>query len=136
MTGGGDGDPGERRQPKRSSSPVLQFRPRKRKRASAADDGPAALADLMLPTLTRMGLKTRARQVQLMNLWPGVVGDVVAEHTVVAAFNRGRLTIETDTPAMGHALHLQKQQIVDGLNHQLGHEVVTDIRFRMAGEKT
>ena len=116
--------------------PALQFRPRGRRRSRKEDDGPAALADLMMPTLARMGLKTRARHMQLVNMWPGVVGDMVAEHTTVAAFSRGRMTVETDSPAMGHALHVQRQDIMDRLNQGLGTAVVADIRFRLAGDKS
>ena len=117
-------------------APVLQFRPRGRRRPRKEDDGPAELADLMMPTLARLGLKTRARHLQLVNLWPGIVGDMVAEHTSVAAFNRGRMTVETDSPAMGHALHVQRQDIMDRLNQELGASVVADIRFRLAGDKS
>lgn len=113
--------------------PVLQFRPQKRMRRGR-DEGPAALADLMVPTLARMGHRTRARHMQLVNLWPEVVGDMVAEHSTAAFFARGRLTVETDSPAMGHQLHLQRQEIIDALNARLGVPVVVDIKFRLAGE--
>lgn len=89
----------------------------------------------MVPTLARLGLKVRAQQVQVTKAWPEVVGDMVAEHTAVAAFARGRLTIETDTPSMGHALHLQRQDIIDRINQLLGLDLVSDIRFRLAPEK-
>lgn len=114
-------------------SPVLQFQPRRRHQRK--DDGPASLSDLMVPTLAKMGLKTRARHAQLMNLWPRVVGDMVAEHTSVAAFYRGRMTVETDSPAMGHALLVQRQDIMERLNAELGIEVVVDIRFRLQGDR-
>ncbi|HEV3233732.1 MAG TPA: DUF721 domain-containing protein [Candidatus Dormibacteraeota bacterium] len=116
------------------SAPVLQFRPRRR-RAGKKDDGPAELSDLMMPTLAKMGLKTRARHMQLVNLWPAVVGDMVAEHTTVAAFSRGRMTVETDSPAMGHALLVQRQDIMERLNAELGFDLVADIRFKLQGEK-
>jgi predicted nucleic acid-binding Zn ribbon protein len=116
------------------SAPVLQFRPRRR-RPGKQDDGPAELSDLIMPTLARMGLKTRARHMQLVNLWPGVVGEMVAEHTTVAAFYRGRITVETDSPAMGHALRVQRQDIMDRLNAELGFDLVADIRFKLQGEK-
>jgi hypothetical protein len=60
---------------------------------------------------------------------------MVAEHTVVAGFARGRLTIETDSPAMGHALRLQRNDIKDQLNQRIGAEVVADIHLRLARQK-
>jgi hypothetical protein len=114
--------------------PVLSFKPRRRA-ARGEDSGPVPLSDLLVPTLSRLGLKTKAQFAQLLGAWSPVVGDMVAAHTSPIAFLRGRLTVETDSPAMGHQLHLQRQTIVDGLNKKLGERVVFDIRFRLAGDK-
>jgi predicted nucleic acid-binding Zn ribbon protein len=115
--------------------PVLDFKPLRRSPGRGADTGPVALSDLLLPTLARLGLKTRARYVQILGAWPAVVGEMVAAHTTPTAFARGRLTVETDSPAMGHQLHLQRQTILEGLNQKLGDTAVVDIRFRLAGDK-
>jgi predicted nucleic acid-binding Zn ribbon protein len=115
--------------------PVLDFKPLRRTRRDAKDTAPVALTDLLIPTLARLGLKTRARYVQILGAWPGVVGEMVADHTNPTALVRGRLTVETDSPAMGHQLRLQRQTIVDGINQHLGDRVVLDIRFRLASEK-
>jgi predicted nucleic acid-binding Zn ribbon protein len=114
---------------------VFDFKPLRRSRRDAKDSAPVALTDLLVPTLARLGLKSRARYVQILGAWPGVVGEMVADHTNPTAFVRGRLTVETDSPAMGHQLRLQRQTIVDGINLKLGDEVVLDIRFRLAAEK-
>jgi hypothetical protein len=118
----------------RDDLPVLSFKPLRRS-PRGEDTGPVAVTDLLIPTLSRLGLKTKARYVQLLRAWPPVVGDMVAAHTNPTAFARGRLTVETDSPAMGHQLHLQRQTILDGLNEKLGEKVVFDIRFRLAGDK-
>jgi predicted nucleic acid-binding Zn ribbon protein len=119
----------------KADRPVFDFKPLRRWRRGVEDTGPVALTDLLIPTLGRLGLKTRARYVQILGAWPGVVGDMVADHTSPTAFARGRLTVETDSPAMGHQLRLQRQMILDGLNQKLGDSVVVDIRFRLAAEK-
>jgi predicted nucleic acid-binding Zn ribbon protein len=124
--------------PKRNDKndrPGLDFKPLRRSPSRGEDTGPVALSDLLVPTLARLGLKTRARYVQILSAWPVVVGEMVAAHTTPTAFARGRLTVETDSPAMGHQLHLQRQTIVDGLNEKLGDTAVADIRFRLAGDK-
>jgi predicted nucleic acid-binding Zn ribbon protein len=113
---------------------VLAFKPLRRS-PRREDTGPVALTDLLIPTLSRLGLKTRARYVQILAAWPHAVGEMVAEHTSPTAFARGRLTVETDSPAMGHQLHLQRQTILEGINQRLGDNVVFDIRFRLAGDK-
>lgn len=117
-----------------SERPVLDFRPLRRSPSRGQDAGPVLLSDLLVPTLARLGLKTRARYVQILSAWPAVVGEMVAAHTAPTAFARGRLTVETDSPAMGHQLHLQRQTILDGLNQRLGDTAVADIRFRLAGD--
>jgi predicted nucleic acid-binding Zn ribbon protein len=124
--------------PKRDENnerPVLDFKPLRRSPSRGMDTGPVALSDLLVPTLARLGLKTRARYVQILRAWPAVVGELVAAHTTPTTFARGRLTVETDSPAMGHQLHLQRQTILDGLNQKIGDVAVVDIRFRLAGDK-
>lgn len=113
--------------------PVSEYKPRRRRPGTG--DGPVSLADLFVPTLARMGHRTRARHLQLVGVWPRVVGEMVAEHTNPVTFYRGRLSVETDSPAMGHQLHLQRQEIMEALNRELGQDLVIDIRFRLAGEK-
>ncbi len=115
--------------------PVLDFKPLRRAPSRGEDTGPVALSDLLVPTLARLGLKTRARFVQILSAWPVVVGEMVAAQTSPTNFVRGRLTVETESPAMGHQLHLQRQTIIDGLNQKIGDTAVVEIRFRLSGDK-
>jgi len=129
----------ERKDPRDSGrdgeeAPVFELLPRHR-RVQRSDDGPQELSDLIMPTLARLGLKTRARYLQVLNAWEGVVGEHVAAGAHPTYFDRGRLQVETDTPALGHQLQLQSQMIVDRLNEAIGDRVVTNIRFRMAGSR-
>ena len=118
----------------REEAPVFDLMPRAR-RVQRKDDGPQELSDLIMPTLARLGLKTRARYLQVLNAWEGVVGEHVAAGAHPTYFDRGRLQVETDSPALGHQLQLQSQMIVDKLNEAIGDRVVTNIRFKMAGSR-
>jgi predicted nucleic acid-binding Zn ribbon protein len=111
-------------------APVLDFAPRRR-RAPQQDDGPQPVGELIMPMLARLGLKTRARHLQVMGAWPGVVGEAVAVGAHPTHYDRGRLTVETDSPALGHQLHMQQQLIIDQLNAAIGDNVVSSIRFSM-----
>ncbi|HEV1997682.1 MAG TPA: DUF721 domain-containing protein [Candidatus Dormibacteraeota bacterium] len=111
-------------------APVFEFAPR-RHIANRKDDGPQPIGQLLMPTLSRLGLKTRARHLQIMGLWPAVVGEAVAVGAHPTAYDRGRLVVETDSPALGHQLHLQRQTIIDQLNAAIGERVVTQIRFKL-----
>ncbi|MHB8507760.1 MAG: DciA family protein [Candidatus Dormibacteria bacterium] len=111
------------------SDPVFRERPRPGKPGRKSE--PVALTDLMVPTLARLGLKTRARQVQVTLAWPKAVGAAVAAETTVTAFLRGRVTVETSSSALSHQLHLQSQTIIDNLNAALREEVVVELRFRL-----
>jgi predicted nucleic acid-binding Zn ribbon protein len=93
----------------------------------------------MVPALARLGLKTRARQVQVTLAWERVVGEGVARQSRVVNFARGKLTVETASPALSHQLRLQRLDIAARLNLAIGERVVGDISFRLAtsppGEK-
>jgi predicted nucleic acid-binding Zn ribbon protein len=93
-----------------------------------------AVSALLVPTLARLGLKGRARLIQVAHAWTAVVGDAVASETRVASYRRGRVGIETSSPALSHQLHLQRQVIIDGLNLALAEAVVNDLRFSLMPE--
>lgn len=116
--------------PRDPDAPVFEFAPRRRI-VNRKDDGPQAIGQLIMPTLARLGLKTRARHLQIMGLWSEVVGEAVAVGAHPTAYDRGRLLVETDSPALGHQLHLQRQTIIDQLNAAIGERVVTQIRFKL-----
>jgi hypothetical protein len=116
--------------PRDPDAPVFEFAPRRRI-VNRKDDGPQNIGQLIMPTLAKLGLKTRARHLQIMGLWPGVVGEAVAAGAHPTAYDRGRLLVETDSPALGHQLHLQRQTIIDQLNAAIGERVVTQIRFKL-----
>jgi hypothetical protein len=110
---------------------VFDSLPRKR-RPGQRNDGPQPVSELIMPMLARLGLKTRARHLQVIAAWPGVVGEAVAAGADPVSYSRGRLVVHTDSPALGHQLLLQKQLIIDQLNAAIGDRVVTDVHFRMA----
>jgi predicted nucleic acid-binding Zn ribbon protein len=116
--------------PERRDAPVFESLPRAR-RVQRGNDGPQPIGELIMPMLARLGLKTRARHLQVMSAWPGVVGEAVAAGAHPTSYNRGRVVVETDSPALGHQLHLQQQLIIDKLNEAIGDNVVTNIRFKM-----
>ena len=108
----------------------LSERPRSARRKGNGA-GPTAIRDLLLPSLTRLGLRGRALEAQVMAAWPEAVGEMVARETHCASFARGRLTVESSSPAMSHQLLLQKQTIVEQLNRGFSEPIVRDIRFRL-----
>jgi predicted nucleic acid-binding Zn ribbon protein len=118
----------------RDDAPVFDMMPRAR-RVQRRDDGPQELKTLFMPTLARLGLKTKARYLQVLGAWEAVVGASVAAGAHPTYYDRGRLQVETDSPALGHQLQLQSQMIVDKLNEAIGERVVTNIRFRLAGSR-
>lgn len=109
---------------------MFEFAPRRRI-ANRKDDGPQNIGQLIMPTLAKLGLKTKARHLQIMGLWAEVVGEAVAVGAHPTSYDRGRLVVETDSPALGHQLHLQQQTIIDQLNAAIGERVVTQIRFKL-----
>ncbi|MEA2682026.1 MAG: hypothetical protein QOK05_354 [Chloroflexota bacterium] len=126
---------GDRKRPDAApDAPVFDFAPRRR-RMPKEDNGPQAIGELIMPMLARLGLKTRARHLQVMGAWAGVVGDAVAAGANPVHYDRGRLTVDTDSPALGHQLQMQQQLIIDKLNAAIGDNVVTSIRFRMGPAK-
>jgi len=119
--------------------PRFSERPRTARRGGAGS-GPRPVGDLLLPSLARLGLRGPALEAQVKAAWPEAVGAAVARETHCASFARGRLTVESSSPALSHQLTIQKQTIIDALNSRLGGALVRDVRYRLLpsppGEKS
>ena len=115
-------------------APRFESKPLRGRRAGKADVEPVPLSSLLVPTLARLGFRDEAQLVRLLRAWPAIVGDAVAGETRLTGYSRGRLAVETSSPALSHQLHLQAQVIVDGLNDAIGERVLSSVRFRLMPE--
>lgn len=81
-------------------------------------------------TLDKLGLKTRALEYKVLDLWESVVGETIIKHASVGEMHRGVLFVHVDHPVWIQHLSFAAQDIKKRLNQAIGEKVVKEIRFK------
>jgi len=87
------------------------------------------IRDVILRNLREQGLETPLLQKRLIDSWPEVMGQLIANYTDDMYIRNQTLFVKLKNPALRSELSLQRQDIVRRLNGQVGSQVIADIRF-------
>ena len=85
--------------------------------------------DLILKNLRAQGLETPLLQKRLMDSWPEVVGEFIANYTESMYIRNQTLYVHLTNPAMRADLSMMRREIVNKLNAHVGTQVIADVRF-------
>lgn len=85
------------------------------------------LRDILKTVAHTWGLEPAARVRWFQEVWPQVVGRVLAEVTSPVALRGGRLRVRADSPAAGQEIRLRREAILRALAREVGEGAVTDI---------
>ena len=85
--------------------------------------------DLILKNLRAEGLETPLLQKRVMDSWPEVVGEFVANYTESMYIRNQTLYVHLTNPAMRADLSMMRREIVNKLNAHVGTQVIADVRF-------
>ncbi|MEI7934144.1 MAG: DUF721 domain-containing protein [Chlorobiaceae bacterium] len=77
-----------------------------------------------------LGLEEAYQQYKTIQIWNTVVGDAIAEATVLERFSGGQLFIRVKNPAWRMELNFRKKEILAKLNSALDIVLVNEIIFR------
>lgn len=81
-------------------------------------------------TLKKLGLKARALEYKVIELWESVVGETIIKHASVVEMHRGVLFVNVDHPVWIQHLSFVAQDLKKRLNNAIGEKVVKEIRFK------
>lgn len=87
------------------------------------------IRDVILRNLREQGLETPLLQKRVIDSWPEVMGQLIANYTDDMYIRNQTLFVKLKNPALRSELSLQRQDIVRRLNGQVGSQVIADIRF-------
>jgi predicted nucleic acid-binding Zn ribbon protein len=87
------------------------------------------LKDLILRNLRVQGLETPLLQKRLIDEWPIVMGETIANYTESLQIRNQTLYVHLTNPALRTELSMQRREIVRKLNEKVGSQVIADIRF-------
>jgi predicted nucleic acid-binding Zn ribbon protein len=77
-----------------------------------------------------LGMEEAFQQYKTLQIWNTVVGEAIAEATVLERFSGGQLFIRVKNPAWRMELNFRKKEILAKLNTALDNVMVQEIIFR------
>ena len=91
------------------------------------------IGDLLQRLLRQGPLAEGLERQRALDIWPEVVGDVIAAHSEAVALERGVLHVRVDGSVWAQELTMLQAQIKAGFARRLGEGAVKDIRFTSSG---
>ncbi len=83
-----------------------------------------------LKTLVRdLGFEKKLNQVRVVELWPEIVGDAIANVAQADRVSDGILYVKVKSMTWRTELSFQKSTIMQKIEQRLGRHVINDIRF-------
>ena len=87
------------------------------------------IGELLPQILNRLGLDRRFKEQQVLNLWPGVVGEELAARTRATRVDNGVLYVRVDHGAWMQELHFIEKELLRKLRAQSPGVTLNKIRF-------
>lgn len=85
------------------------------------------LKDVIDDWLDSHPMAWKAKETRIIHLWGDLLGPMVKNHTSSITFKAGKLTVRLDSAAIRHELSFARTQILEGLNRELGGQLVTEL---------
>ena len=99
------------------------------RRQHSSDEKMAALADLLDPTLKKMGIQGAVRDAQIAEVFAEVVGAALSPMCNALRVDGKALVISCVNPALAHQLQMEAPKIIGAVNSRLGAQLITRLRF-------
>ena len=79
--------------------------------------------------LRKYGIDNAVAQNKALTEWEKAVGKTVAKNAVPEKVEHGVVIVKVSSPTWRQELYLQKKDIIDKINKEIGKKVIRDIRF-------
>ena len=93
---------------------------------------PVKLGDMLAGVLEERGLKDQVRRMEVLELWPELVGDHVARVTRARGVSEATLFVEVRTSAWLMELNMMKGEFLQRVNERLQDTPIERIVFVLA----
>lgn len=90
-----------------------------------------SVANIVNSVLDQRGWRGKVLEQMAVEIWPDVVGDTIARHTMALRFKNGVLFVRARSPQWTQELHFQEARIVARLNGRLRQNLVQRIRCQV-----
>jgi hypothetical protein len=86
------------------------------------------ISNIVTSVLEAKGWRSKVLEQMAVELWPEVVGEVLARHTLAVRFRSGTLYVRSRSPMWSQELHFHQDRVVARLNGRLKAPLVQRIR--------
>lgn len=86
--------------------------------------------ELVEQVLRNMGLEQRYKEYEVTQIWPEVVGQMIASRTKKIKVIDGILFVSFDSAVVRNEISMVKEGLVRALNERVGKNVIKDIVIR------
>jgi len=87
-----------------------------------------SVTEIVNGVLDAKGWRGKILERLAVELWPEVVGEWIAPHTIAESFRNGTLYVRARSPQWTHELHFHEDRIITRLNGRLRQPIVRKIR--------
>lgn len=88
------------------------------------------LKELINELLKEYKLSDKMNEIQINEVWPKVVGKVIARHTKAVYFRDKKLYVTFDNAALKEEMHYAKTKLIRQINKIAGETIVEEIFFK------
>lgn len=83
--------------------------------------------ELVELVLKQMGLSQKFKEHEVCEVWPEVVGKMIASRTKSLSVSGGKLFVRFSSSVVKNEIAMVKEGLIRALNDKMGSEVITDI---------
>lgn len=91
------------------------------------DNKTQKIDELVEAVLKQMGLYQKFKEREVCNVWPEVVGQMIASRTKSVSVSDGRLLVVFTSAVVRNEILMVKDGLVKALNDRLGEQIIKDI---------
>lgn len=91
---------------------------------------PRLIGSGMTSIIEELGIGLKIRQHEILQAWPGIVGEQIARVTTATALSDGKLFVSVTRSTWRNELIFLKKELIERINAAMNTEIVKDIIFR------
>lgn len=88
-----------------------------------------SIGDVLRQIIEENDMKDRLDELNAANSWTRVVGDYVAAHSSRPFVKNGMMTVKIPDAGLRQELSMHRSVIIRDLNHIVGRDIITSLRF-------
>lgn len=85
---------------------------------------------MLLSVLDRLGIKGKLNRYEILDRWPGIVGEQIARVTKADHIEGDKLFVRVTLATWRNELVFLKKDLIKRINDEMKQEIIKDIIFR------